>query len=442
MKRKNSFTHFLATVICGLCFTTNWAVAATLDMDTATALVQQGKPNEALVLLEPFESEQAGNIQYDYLLGIAALDSGKPDKATLVFERVLAVDANHAGARLDMARAYFQLGDNTRAKSEFETVLGQNPPPMAKTTIHKYLVAIKEREAAKRTVIKGYVEATVGHDNNINSSTGQTEISVPALGNLIFTLNPTNVKTADNYLSLGAGGEISHKFKPDFMVYAGADLKDRANINERLDFVNMDGRIGVGLGKEGNQLKVGLLSGKYYLDRHLNRETNGINADWRYNLSSSNQLNFFWQHMLFRFEPTSSIENFDQDTAGAGILHVMNEGKAVLFGSAYLGEERDTERADGEKRFHGIRLGGQTMLTDKTDLFASVGAQFGHFSQENTAFLKTREDDQYDFSTGINWHYDTHWTVRPQFTYTQNDSNIELRSYDRTDVSLTLRRDF
>ena len=402
-----------------------------------------GQGGGGYALLEPFEAEQAGNVSYDYLLGIAALDSGKPDKASLVFERVLAVDPNHAGARLDMARAYFQLGDNTRAKSEFETVLSQNPPQVAKATIQKYLTAIEEREAAKRTVIRGYMEGTVGRDNNVNSSTGQSQISVPALGNLVFTLNPTNVKTADSYLSLGAGGEISHKLKPDFMVYAGADLRDRLNnTEESFDFVSLDGRLGVGFGEEGNQFKVGLLGGNYYLDKHLNRETSGINAEWRHNLNAGNQFNFFWQHMLFRFEPTTSIENFAQDTVGAGLLHVLNEGKAVLFGSIYLGDERDTERADGGKHFHGVRLGGQTMLTPGTDLFASVGAQFGKFAEESAAFLTTREDDQYDFSTGFNWHYDTNWTVRPQLTYTKNDSNIELRSYDRTDVSLTLRRDF
>ena len=82
MERKISFSRILTTVVCGLCFTTNGALAATLDMETATTLMQQGKPVEAYSLLEPFESEQAGNVQYDYLLGIAALDSGKPDKAT------------------------------------------------------------------------------------------------------------------------------------------------------------------------------------------------------------------------------------------------------------------------------------------------------------------------------------------------------------------------
>ena len=133
----NSFSvkrTLLALGFC-LCVTGNFALAAGLDLDKADALMKQGKAAEAYSLLEPFEFEQSGNIRFDYLLGIAALDSGKPDKATLAFERVLAVDPNFAGARVDMGRAYYQLGDFTRAKTEFETVLTQNPPPAAKATI-------------------------------------------------------------------------------------------------------------------------------------------------------------------------------------------------------------------------------------------------------------------------------------------------------------------
>jgi len=51
----------------------------------------------------------AGNLDYDYLLGIAALDSGQPDKASLALERVLAVTPDYVGAGSILARAYFAL---------------------------------------------------------------------------------------------------------------------------------------------------------------------------------------------------------------------------------------------------------------------------------------------------------------------------------------------
>ena len=119
----------------------------------ADALIKNGNPAAAYTLLKPLEFERSGEIRFDYLFGIAALDSGHADKATLAFERVLTMDPNFAGARLDMARAYYQLGDLLRAKTEFETVSGQNPPELAKATIQKYLDAIASHEQAKKTRI-------------------------------------------------------------------------------------------------------------------------------------------------------------------------------------------------------------------------------------------------------------------------------------------------
>ncbi len=149
----NLFSTRRALLALGFCawVTSSAALAAELDLEKADALMKQGKPAEAYSLLEPFEFQLSGNVRFDYLLGIAALDSGRPDKATLAFERVLATDPNFTGARIDMGRAYFQLGDYTRAKAEFETVLTQNPPPAARATINNYLAAIEKQESDRKT---------------------------------------------------------------------------------------------------------------------------------------------------------------------------------------------------------------------------------------------------------------------------------------------------
>ena len=271
----------LALGLC-ICMTGNAALAADPDLEKAEALMRDGKAAEAYSLLEPFEFEQSGNVKFDYLLGIAALDSGKPDKATLAFERVLAVDPNFAGARRDMARAYFQLGDMTRAKTEFESVLAQNPPPAAKVTIDRYLTAIAQQDSASKTRSSGYVEFSVGHDSNVNFSTSQREIAVPALGNLVFTLSPNNVKLSDSYLGVGLGGEISHQISPRVGVYGGADVRVRDNRTQNtFDSVAIDGRVGVALGEASNVLRLGVQGGKFELDGKNNRNTDGVSAEWR-----------------------------------------------------------------------------------------------------------------------------------------------------------------
>ena len=89
----------------------------------ADALIRGGKLADAYKLLEPKEGDYSGELAFDYMLGIAALDSGKPDRATIAFERVLITDPNFSGARLDLARAYFAMGSDDLARNEFEIVL-------------------------------------------------------------------------------------------------------------------------------------------------------------------------------------------------------------------------------------------------------------------------------------------------------------------------------
>lgn len=413
----------------------------------ADALIKDGKPADAYTLLEPLEFERAGEVRFDYLLGIAALDSGKPDKATLVFERVLAVDPDFAGARLDMARAYYQLGDTPRAKTEFETVLKLNPPEAARATIQNYLDAIAAQEAAKQTSFTAYIEGTLGNDSNVNASTGQSQISVPFFNNAVFTLNPTNVKTADDYLGVAAGGEVNRSINSSLAVYAGADLRDRSNFSKTaFSSLSVDGRAGVVFGSEADVFRVGVLAGQYTLASSRNRDSLGLNGEWRHTFSPTNQSNVFGQYAQYRFvDVAMKVNDFDQQVIGAGWLHVLADGKSALFGSLYYGTENDVAaggRVDGAKRFSGLRVGGQSAFNEKTELFASLGGQVGDYSVVNTAFLRQRSDRLYDLTLGANWHWDKLWTVRPQLAYSRNESNIVIYGYDRTDVSLTLRRDF
>lgn len=420
----------------------------------ADVLVKRGKPGDAYKLLEPFEFEHSGETRFDYLFGIAALDSGMPDKATLAFERVLAVDPDFAAARMDMARAYYQLGDLPRARTEFALTLNQNPSAAARLTIQRYLDEIAAQEAGKHTRIAGYIEGTAGHDNNVNNSTSQSQIFVDFLGTNI-TLDPTNVKASDIYYGVAAGGEVAHNLNAKWGLYAGADLRQRGNRTQKqFDALSLDARAGVMFGAEGNRLRAGVLGGQYSLGDTHNRDVSGFNAEWRHATSPSNQLNVFGQYAQYRFVDTAmKVNDFNQQVLGASWLHVLGDGRSTLSGGLYHGTENDVSpvittatpgggRADGEKKFSGLRAGGQVAIAEKTKLFISAGGQAGNYSKVNPLFLRQRSDRLYDLTAGANWHWSKLFTLRPQLNFSRNNSNIPIYGYDRTDVSVTVRRDF
>ena len=414
----------------------------------AEALMKAGKPDDAYILLEPFEFDRSGEVRFDYLIGIAALDSGKPDKATLAFERVLAEDPEYAGARLDMARAYYQLGDMSRAKTEFETVLNQYPSDAARATIQKYLGDIAGQEAGKQTLISAYVEGTFGRDTNVNNGSEiKDNILTP-------TLSPTIVELADNYYGVAAGGEIIHSLNANWRLYAGADLSQRNNLRQKLfDTRSLDERVGVIYGTRADRYRLGVLGGQNTQGDRRYRNNAGVNVEWRHAVGANNQLNVFGQTVRYRYADVAmKLNDVNQQVAGVGWLHVLRDAKSTLSGSLYFGTENDVGpstvynlnggRTDGIKRFGGLRVGGQAVFGESAELFFSAGVQEGKFDNVNPLISGRRNDHLDDFALGVKWFLDNLWTMRAQLVRLNTMSNVAVYSYDRTDYSLTLRRNF
>lgn len=425
-------------------------------LQDAGALIKRGQPAQAYALLEPFEYKHAGDVRLDYLIGIAALDSGKPDKASFAFERVLAVDPGHAAARLDMARAYYQLGDLQRARTEFQAALAQSPSDAARTSIQNYLRQIDARAEGQQTGFTAYVEMGLGRDNNVNVATGESQVQVFVSPNWInATLNPSSLKMADSYYALAAGAEVHHGLTAHWGLYAGADWRKR-QLGEltQFDAVNTDVRAGITYEAMQNRLRLGVLGGQYSLGGSPYSGNTGLKGEWRHVLSPSNHLNVFAQSLRYRYADTSVQSNdFDQNTFGLGWLHVLEEGRSSLSGNVYRGAENDVStlvsvatpnggRIDGAKNFWGLRVGGQSALNGTTTLFATTGMQIGDYSKTNYYFLRQRQDHLLDLTMGLNWHWNKQWLLRPQLSYSANDSNIAVYGYNKMDVSLTVRRDF
>lgn len=263
----------------------------------------------------------------------------------------------------------------------------------------------------------------------------------------------------DNYLGVAAGGEISHNLNANWVIYAVADLRQHGNMTQTpYDSLNTDGRVGVMYAEEKNAYKLALTGGQAYSANSMRRDSLGMNAEWQHTFSPANQLNAFVQYVENRAAgspPTApgtdarTFGNTDLVVAGAGWVHIMADGKQAVFASAYTGKELDTAPAniappDGKKRFDGLRVGGQAAFTDQIDGFASLGWQHAVYERPN-AFIANngnRDEYQYDLMAGANWRLDKLWSIKPQVAFSKKSSNLAIYVFDRTDVSLTIRRDF
>jgi hypothetical protein len=96
---------------------------------------------------------------------------------------------------------------------------------------------------------------------------------------------------------------------------------------------------------------------------------------------------------------------------------------------------------DGDKPFVGLRVLLQRTFTNTVGGFLSAGLLYGEYSEVNPLFGTERVDTMGDVTLGLSWAFAKGWSLRPQVTYMENDSNQSLYKYDRTDVSLNLRLD-
>src|SRR5689334_25244084 len=96
-------------------------------IENARQLLAAGNAKQAFAELIAVQDRLSGMPEFDYLLGVAALDSGKIDDAIIALERVLAVLPNHAGAQMDLARAYYAAGSFDLAEAAFLKLKESNP---------------------------------------------------------------------------------------------------------------------------------------------------------------------------------------------------------------------------------------------------------------------------------------------------------------------------
>jgi tetratricopeptide (TPR) repeat protein len=413
----------------------------------AEKLVRAGRYAEAYQLLEPLEAKLAGDLKFDYLLARSALESGRPSKASFIYERILAVEPNYVGVRLEMGRAYLALRDYARAKLEFETVLRfEALPPDLREQALAYARAADALLAERRTVGYGYVEAGYGYDSNPLSATPLTTIITPSGA----VLQPAATERGAQYYALSFGGEVIHALSERFSLYAGGDARARWHHDfDTADFQSGDARFGLGYAEGPNNVRIGLIGGTYRLDNKSLRDGYGATADWRRLVDQQNQLSLSALAVRFRFVPELFKESdFDNYQATLGWLRAVNDGRGAVGVSLLGGYENATRaRPEGDKPFVGFRLNLQNAFTDYFGGFVLAGAQWGYYSEPNPLTQPNpvkRRDTLYDVTAGVTWSIAPGLSLRPQVVYVKNASNLADLGYefDRTDVSINLRADF
>jgi len=417
---------------------TQSSFAATADREAVYAevrsLLQNGNSGQAYQMLLEKELSWSGEDAYDYLFGIAALDSGEPGEAVFSLQRLVSRKPDFAGARMELARAYFELGDNELARKEFQRVMTENPPPLVVAAVSEYLKAIDDRARTYQADIQYSIDLGFGYDSNAPAATADDVF-------LNFTLNPNNLEQSSSFANAAFGAVYSRPLNPETMLLLNARLDHRVNPSTHfVDSSNADLGIGGIFTRGDNSVSVSMNRIFSWLDRNENKHDTGLN------LTYSKKLNETWNLMTFlrasqvRFEETElQIQDVDRLTFGISISHSFSRG---LLNLTATGGADDAQQSGSpfSTDTYGVNASHSWFRPGGKIYFVEASASVTDY--DDPFFGLNREDDLYTVGAGATWvkFPVDDWVTTFKVSHSQKDSTVSLYEFDRLEVGFTFQK--
>jgi outer membrane protein len=445
--------------VTALSMVSTFAFAAPDVLSRAQRELAAGNPKQAYMMLIAEQDKFGGDVEFDYLLGVAALDSGKVDDAIIAFERVLAKNPKNAGAQLDLGRAYFTAGSFDLAEATFLVLRRSNPPPNAMLAINRYLDAINARKKKSARSIMAWGETSLGYDTNLTGVPNDFSAAVASSFNLIG-IDPTgnSIKRKAPYIGAAVGADIEQPLGRNWSALLTGELRGRAYRKES-DFNSLFGELRGGAGWTGGDHQLRLLVGGSYFSQEAqapgepkptnDRRGASVSADYRLALSQNQQINVGLTGAQTRF-PKNDIEDINSIVISGGWAKTFEgRGAPILQLSGFFGNDKAERKladdtADKSKRIGGVRAFAQYSLTEKLAVFNSTGYTLRN---DQSAFARATEvefgrDKLFDTTLGVNWRFKPSCTMRAQWFFSKNASNIAIYDYTRSEISSNIRCNF
>lgn len=412
----------------------------------AAALSTAAQHREAYALLAAEEDTHIGEIAFDYALGRAAISAGHPDRATIAFARVLALDPGHAGALIDTGRAYLALGNRAQAEVAFESLLAQDPPPEIRAQLLVYLgEARAERKAS--LAVRGYVSLAAGTSSNVNQAPEQGPIFVPGLSGVV-QLADQNIRKQDSFASLGGGVEFAAPLRGRFSVIGSGEFLARANSHESdFDVGGGAGSLGLAWAGERYLVRAQLQLLRNTLGGSTSRDVKALSLDASETATPAPGafgVLFGFLHLGSYRHPPAELKVYDADflSAGVGITSRIDEKSTVSIALLTAIDEDKGGNPSGDRTGFGGRLTWERALGPRMRLSAVASMMSSRYSAFDTIFLTERKDTRGDLELILKYLIAPKLEARVGAWRSVQDSNVPIYEYARTDWWVSLWRRF
>lgn len=382
-------------------------------------------------------SRYLGEPDFDYLLGVAALNSQLSAPAVFAFERVVESTPAWYEARLYLIKSYLAANNLPAAHSQSLALINnRSTPENIKNSATLLLANAQFKQHSPEQVYKQSIQLAYGNDNNVNAGTSEDTILIPNLGR--FLLSPESKSTDDNYVKLSYKG---HYVKPldDENTLTFGVATDWYQFNElsQYDRVNttLSGRFQQQVNKDTRwyvQANVAPL----FLDGDHYRTESSIMGGTAY--SFDKQLSLFSSLSLGVMNNT-----FDEKLDNTFIS--LNLGASYTskkwfqnVGASYKSEYADIDEGDFNSRnITSIYYQANMLLAKRWQFLTQAGYQWINYQADHPLFLQPRNDELLIFSGSLKYLINKDLALELAVSYQDKSSDIKLFQYDRLDANLS-----
>ena len=186
-------------------------------IETARAALAKGNLNDAELLLEGIEAEEGNVDELDFLHGMIAMQRKDWPSAIARFRAMLIRNPDLPRPRLELARAFFNAGDDKLARHHFERVLASDPPEAVAKNVQSFLDIIRARRRWD-----AHFGIALAPDSNVNTATAA---EIVWLYGLPFRVSDESRPSSGVGLIVWGGVEYEHPLSNRWKLRAGSDVR-------------------------------------------------------------------------------------------------------------------------------------------------------------------------------------------------------------------------
>jgi hypothetical protein len=417
-----------------------WAAPA----DELKQLLEAGRAADAFALGQK-HPDQLGDPTFDFYYGVASAESGHAGEAVLALERYILRFPDNVSARLQLARAYFMLGEDARAREEFEGLRKLDPPADVSATINRFLESIRLRETRYKPSSGLYIEAGIGSDSNVNGGPVDSNLFLPGFGSVLLAQSAT--QQSDRFTVVGAGGYFSYPVAPGISLYGNGSAEMKSNFkdqNAQFDLGNYNLTGGVSFLMEKELFRLSLNDGLVTLGSARYLSAMGGQAEWQHQLDERQSFGLGAQAARLTYPGANEARNADFAGLSASYRRLFAYAwQPMLSLSANMGEQRSrTQRPDLVPETVGGRIA--VSFTPAAQWGVSLGFSNtrSHYKGEDILMGVTRRDSLNVTDLAVSYLISDKLSLRGEAAVLRNRSNIDLYSFPREIAAIKVRYEF